>query len=122
MLSLNTTFVAGPVPRLVIAIVYSIVSPGDPPSGAVSTASAAALVAAKSTTGLNVWTVPGGIVPFGPSSSIVATLVICVVTPGFTRTWKRTIADAPAAITPSGEPGLLINRAAVNGIAGPARS
>src|SRR5689334_8907920 len=122
MLSLKLTPVAGPVPPLTTLMVYSIVSPGEPPGGAVSVTIAAALVEASWATGLLVCVVIGGIGPPGPSGSIDATFSIDELTPALTVTLNCTAAAAPGAITPGAAPGLLINRGFVNGITPPARS
>src|SRR6266508_255188 len=119
MLSSKLTPVAGPDPLFTTLIVYSIVSPGEPPGGAVSVTIAAALVDASCTTGLLVCVGVEGIGPPGPSWSIEATFSIDDVTPGLTVTWNCTTAAAPGAITPSAAPGLLISRGVVNGMTAP---
>src|SRR4051812_40766378 len=122
MISLKFAPVAGPDPLFTTLMVYSIVSPGEPPGGAVSVTIAAALVDASCATGLLVCVGTGGIGPPGPSWSITATFSIDDVTPGLTVTLNCTTAAAPGAITPGAAAGLLISRGFVNGMTGPARS
>src|SRR5580765_3788068 len=116
MLSLKLTPVAGQDPLFTTLMVYSTVSPGEPPGGAISVTIAAALVDASCATGLLVCVVTGGIGP-GPSWSITATFSIDDVTPGRTVTWNCTTAASPGRIEPEfgAAPGLLIDRAVVNG-------
>src|SRR5438046_2685942 len=105
MLSLKLTPVAGPDPPFTTLMVYSTVSPGEPPGGAVSFTIAAALVDVSCATGLLVCVGIGGIDPPGPSWSIKAMLSIDEVTPGLTVTLNCTTAASPGTITPGAPDG-----------------
>src|SRR5215218_1126718 len=115
MISLKLAPVAGPEPLFTTLMVYSTVSPGEPPGGAVSVTIAAALVEASCATGLLVCVVTGGIGP-GPSWSITATFSIDAVTPALTVTRNCTTAASPGMITPDPPEGLLILLFGVGGV------